>query len=291
MPFVLQLIINGIIAGAIYALIASGFSLIYNVKKFLHIAHGGIFAVSAFTAWYFTTQLGLNIFLSFGLTLIIAVFLGILIDRIVYQPLDKVRNREFALLIASFGVFIFLESLMLLLFGADVKSFGFPVTRGHDFFGAIVTNTQILIIISTVIIFILLQIFLKKTRTGKSLRAAADNKDIASTLGININKTTTIAFAIGSILAAVAGVLVGIEQNIEHTMGFMAIIKGIIAAIIGGIGNVPAGIFGGFFLGIVENIGIWFLPSGWKDAITFVILIIFLLFRPRGFFSARRREL
>lgn len=286
----LQLLINGLIAGSIYALVASGFSLIYNQQKFLHIAHGGVYVVSAFLAWFFVTQLSIHIVPAFIITLLIAMGLGVLIDRIVYQPLKRKGENEFALLLASFGVFIFLESFILLVFGADVKSFGFPITKGYEFFGAIITPVQIIILLVSIAVFILLQVFLKKTRTGKALRAASDNKEIASSLGINIDKVAIITFALGSALAATAGILVGVEQNLEHTMGLMAIIKGLVAMVIGGVGNTGAAIFGGFFLGIAENFGIWYIPSGWKDAISFVILIIFLLLRPKGIFGAKRRE-
>ena len=135
-----------------------------------------------------------------------------------------------------------------------------------------------------------MQLFLKKTTLGKALRAVSDNKEIASTLGINTEKITMITFAIGSALAAVAGILIGIEQNLEPSMGFMAILKGFTAAIIGGLGNIQASVLGGFFLGIIENLGIWFLPSGYKDAIAFVILILFLLYRPYGLFGMKTRE-
>jgi branched-subunit amino acid ABC-type transport system permease component len=284
-----QIIINGIIAGAIYALIASGFSLIYNLHKFIHIAHGGVYAFSAFVAWFLVAQVGLWIPLAFAATLVIAMFLGILIDRIVYKPLREKGNDQLTLLIASFGVFIFLESLVLLVFGSDIKNFGLPVSKGFEAFGAIITPIQVVILVTSIIIFILLQVFLKKTKTGKALRAASDNKDIASSIGIDVDKLTILAFAIGSALAATAGIMVGMEYNLVHNMGFMAIIQGATASIIGGIGNVAAAVFGGFLLGLAENVGTWFLPSGMRDAISFVILIIFLLFKPQGFFGMRRR--
>jgi len=290
MSIVAQLIVNGLIAGAIYALIATGFSLIYNIKKLFHIAHGAVYTVSAFIGYTFVVLLDLNLVASVALTLIIAAILGILTDKIVYRPLRSQKHNEMPLLLASFGVFILLESLVLLFFGADVKTFGFPITQGYDIFGAIITKIQIIILAVAIASFILLQLFLKRTRLGKALRSVSDNKEIASTLGINVEKTTMVTFAIGSVLAGVAGILIGIEQNLEPSMGFIAILKGFTAAIIGGLGNVSASVLGGFLLGIVENLGIWYLPSGYKDAIAFIILIIFLIFRPRGLLGVKTRE-
>ncbi|MFH1752416.1 MAG: branched-chain amino acid ABC transporter permease [archaeon] len=290
MSIVLQLLINGLIAGSIYALVASGFSLVYNIQKFFHIAHGAIFVVSAFLAYTFNIILGLPLWSSIILTIIAAAFIGILVDFLVYKPLRKNKNPELALFLVSFGVFIFIQSLVLLFFGAEVRSFGLPVEKGMDFFGAIITPLQVVIIVVSLVSLVLLYVFLKKTKLGKALRAMADDKETASTLGINVEKLTILTFGLSSSLAAVAGILVGLEQHLEQAMGFMAILKGITAAIIGGIGNVPASIIGGYFLGIVENYGIWFLPSGYKDAIAFVILILFLLFRPRGLFGTKKRK-
>lgn len=285
-----QLIVNGIIAGSIYALIASGFSLIYNIQKFFHIAHGAVYLVSAFIAYSFFTYLGLNLILSLIVTMMIAAFIGIAIDQVFYKPLRKQKGKEIGLLLVSFGVFILLESIILLIFGAEIRTFGLPITKGYEIFGAIITKMQIIILIVSFVLMVALYIFLKKTKTGKALRAVADDKDVASTLGINIEKATMVVFGIGSALAATAGVLIAMEQNLEHSMGFMALLKGVTASIVGGIGNVPASMLGGYFLGLVENLGIWYLPSGYKDAIAFIILIIFLLFKPKGLFGIKTRE-
>ena len=287
---VTQLIVNGIIAGAIYALMAASFSLIFNIVKFMDLSPGAIFVVSAFAAYFFNVTLKLNFGVSFVLALVVAAVTGILINYLVYKPLRDKNASTFIILLASFGVFLFVTGVILLLFGAEVRTFGLPITKGYEFFGAIITKVQIVLIVTALILFLLLYLFMKFTRLGKAMRATADHKQIASTLGINVEWTITKTFVIASLLTGVAGILVALEQNLEHSMGFVVILKGLTASVIGGIGNVPAALIGGFLIGIVENLGIWFLPSGYKDAIAFVILIVFLLFRPSGIFGVKTRE-
>ena len=278
-----QLLINGLIAGAIYALVASGFALIYSVCKFAHFAHGAMVAFSGYFLYFFFSKLGFDFYLSVILSILGAVILGWLINEFVYKPLRLRKASNVILLIASFALLILFESLILILFGADVKTIGFiKITKGLEFCGAIITPLQIVIIIVSVILFILLFLLMKKTKIGKAMRAVADNKDVAEVVGISAEKIYTWAFIIGSAIAGIAGVLVGLEQNLEPTMGTNLIIKGFTASVIGGIDSVPGAILGSFFLGLAENFGIWFLPSGYKDAIAFLILFIFLIFRPRG---------
>lgn len=285
-----QLIVNGLIAGSIYALMAAGFSMMYALQRFMNIAHGATFLAGAFAAYAFARLLDYPLWLSFVLAVVVATLLGICIDVLVYRPLHRQHDKDKALLLASFGTFLLVEAIVLMLFGADVKSFGLPVRRGMDIAGAIVTPVQLAILIIAPLVFLGLWLFLKRTRVGKALRATADNATIASTMGINVRLMTLLTTGIGSALAAVAGILVALEQNLEHSMGLGAVLKGLTAAVIGGIGNVPAAILGGLLLGLAENLGIWYLPSGYKDAIAFAILILFLLLRPQGFFGIKKRE-
>ena len=278
-----QLLINGLIAGAIYALVASGFSLIYSTNKFVHFAHGGVIAFSAYILYWLYSQLGLNFYLSVILTILFASLLGYLINFIFYKPLRKKKSSPSILLIASIAIMILLESLVLLLFGADVKTINFLQQNiGVDIFGAIITPFQILIIIVSAILFVSLFIFMKKTKIGKAMRAVADNKEVAEIVGISSEKIYNYSFVVGSAIAGIGAILIALEQNVNPTMGTSLMIKGFVAAIIGGIGSVPGAILGAFLLGIIENFGIWFLPSGYKDAIAFTILFIFLLFKPQG---------
>lgn len=285
-----QLIMNGLIAGSIYALMAAGFSLMYSLQRFMNIAHGSTFLVGAFAAYAAARLFGMPLWISFMLGIIAAMLLGILINTVVYEPLQKQKEKDKALLLSSFGVFLLIEAIVLMLFGADVKSFGLPVKKGISVMGAIVTPVQIVIIVAAPVIFLGLWLFLNKTKAGVALRASADNETIAKTMGINVRLMSFLTTSVGSSLAAVAGILVALEQNLEHSMGMGAVLKGLTAAVIGGIGNVPAAILGGYLLGLAENLGIWYLPSGYKDAIAFAVLILFLLLRPQGFFGVKRRE-
>lgn len=285
----LQLLINGLIAGAIYALVASGFSLIYSICKFVHFAHGAVIAVAAYILYALFSLLGMNFWLAVILTIILISIFGSIMN-LIYKQLRKRKASNVILLIASFALLILIESLILLFFGADVKTIGFiKIAKGVEILGAIITPLQIFIVISSFILFALLFFLMKRTKIGKAMRAVSDNKDVAEIVGISSERIYMWAFIIGSAIAGVGGILVGLEQNLEPMMGTNLIIKGFTAAIIGGIGNIPGAILGAFLLGLSENFGIWFLPSGYKNAIAFVILFIFLLFRPQGILGIRKK--
>jgi branched-chain amino acid transport system permease protein len=284
-----QIFINGLIAGAIYALVASGFSLIYSTCKFVHFAHGAVISLTAYFLFFLFSISGLNFWLSIIFALIFSVLVGWLMNKIVYEKFRKRKTSSTILLIASFALLILLESLILMLFGADIKTIGYiKISKGLEFLGAIITPLQIIIVGASIFLLIFLWFFMKKTKIGKAMRAVSDNKDVAEIVGISSEKIYSWVFAVGSLIAGVSGILVGLEQNLEPMMGGNLMIKGFTAAIIGGIDSVPGAILGSFLLGFAENFGIWFLPSGYKDAIAFIILFIFLLFRPQGILSIKR---
>lgn len=285
-----QLVLNGIIVGGIYALIALGFAVIYRTVKFFHFAHGVVYAVGAYIAYSLIISLGINPVISFFLASALAGIVGVLIDRLVYRPLRKRKAPNLVFLIASFGVFIFIQNLLQLIYGAQILTIRTgPVKEGHHILGAVITNIQILILVVSCLLFVCLWLFFKKTKLGKAMRAVADDPLAASVVGINPERIILAAFAIGSALAGAAGILISLETNIEPTMGMNAILKGIIASIIGGIGSIPGAMFGGLFLGIAENLGIWKISAGWKDCIAFVILIVFLLVRPGGIMGIKTK--
>lgn len=286
----IQLLINGLIAGAIYALVASGFSLIYSTNKFIHFAHGAVIAFSAYILYFLFSVLSLNFGFAVVLAIAFASLLGYLMNISVYKQLRKKKTSSVILLIASVGLLILLESLILLLFGADVKTIGFiKVSKGIEFLGAIITPLQILIIIFSLILLTGLFFFMKKTKLGKAMRAVSDSKDVAEIVGISSEIIYSWSFLIGSAIAGVAAVLIGLEQNLNPAMGTNLMVKGFAAAIIGGIGSVHGAVLGAFLLGIIENFGVWYLPSGYKDAIAFILLFFFLLFRPQGILGIKRR--
>ena len=284
-----QLIINGLIAGAIYALAASGFSLVYYVLKFQYFSHGAIISLSAYLFFAFFNMLGLNYVIAAFLTIIAAILLTLLTNFLVYRQLRKKKATPTTMLIASIVLLIFTSSLIIALFGSSTKAIGFR-SKPFDLGVFSITSLQISIILFAILLFLLLWFVLKKTRLGKAMRALADNKDVAQVVGINPEKIYSYTFIIAAVLGAFGGMLLGLEQNMYPRMGVLIIIKGFISSVIGGLGSVPGSIVGGFFIGLVENIGIWFLPSGYKDVISFTILLIFLLFRPQGFFGVKMRD-
>ena len=285
---ILQIALNGIIAGTIYALIALGFTLIYRTVKFFHFAHGVVYAVGAYLAYSLFTLLNVNLIISFFLSIILVGLLGVGIDRIVYFPLRKHKAPNLIYLIASFGVFIFIQNLIQLIFGAQILTLrSGPIKEGHHILGTVITDIQILIISMSLALFFLCWIFIQKTKLGKAIRAVADDPTGARVVGINSEKVIMAVFAIGSVLAGAAGILISLETNIDPTMGFNAILKGIIASIVGGIGSIPGALFGGLFIGLAENLGIWKIQAVWKDTIAFAILIIFLLIKPSGIMGTK----
>lgn len=287
-----QLLINSLIAGAIYSLIASGFSLIYSTNKFIHFAHGGVIVFSAYVLHWLYSQLGFDFYLSAIFTVLFSAFLGYFINLFFYKPLRKRKASTAILLIASIAVMTLLESVVILFWGSDVKTINFfQQSAKIDFLNATIAPLQIFIIIISMALFISFSIFMKKTKIGKAMRAISDNKETAEIIGISSNKIYGFSFVIGSAVAGIGAILIALEQNIVPTMGASLMIKGFTAAVIGGIGSVPGSILGAFLLGSAENFGIWFLPSGYKDAIAFVLLFIFLLLRPRGILGIKNSSI
>lgn len=297
-----QLVFNAIITGGIYGLLALGFGIIYRTVRFFHFAHGVVYAVGAYLAYAVIScqvsglrsqESGVNSqwFIAVLAGVIGAAAIGILIDRLIYKPLRKKKAPNLVFLLASFGVFILIQNLLQLIFGAQILTIRTgPVREGHHILGAVITDIQMLILVVSGLLSVGLWVFIKMTKLGKAMRAVADDSLAASVVGINPERIILAAFAIGSALAGAVGILISLETNIEPTMGMNAILKGIIASIIGGIGSIPGAMFGGLFLGIAENLGIWKISAGWKDCIAFVILIAFLLLRPGGIMGIKTEK-
>ncbi len=291
MSLVLQVAINGLIAGSIYALVSSGFSLIYNTNKFMHFAHGVSVVASGYILYSLFTLLKFNFYIAVLSTLIYTSFLGFLIYRLIYLPLQNRKASNIILLIASITVLILFQNIVQMIYGANVKDIGFnEIKKGFEFGDLIISSNQIVILITSVILFVFLYYFMNKTNIGMNMRAVSENKELASIIGINSKKISDLSFFIGSFLGGIAGVLISLEQNVTPYMGTMLTIKGFTGAIIGGISSVHGSILGSYILGLAENLGIIFLPSGYKDAISFIILFLFLLFRPEGIFGFKRRK-
>ena len=284
MQIISQLILNSIIAGAIYTLIALGFNLIYGATKFFNLAYGVMAAIGGYAVFYFGITLGLDIYLSIAIGVLLAGLIGYGSDKLVYLPLRKRKASNMALLVASLGVFTALQAIIAILFTSQFQVLYKNIAdqRIFNIFGGLITQTQSVILVSAIIMFAGFALLLRYTMFGKAVRAISDDEEVAKIVGINTNQIIGRIFFIGSAIAGLAGILVGFDTGIEPTMGLSLLLKGVIAVIIGGIGNIYGGGLGAFLLAFVENFGIWKMSGEWKDAIAFAILILFLLFRPQG---------
>ncbi|MEM3126444.1 MAG: branched-chain amino acid ABC transporter permease [Candidatus Woesearchaeota archaeon] len=289
MGIVAQLIANGLIAGSIYALVAAGFSLIFSTVKFIHLAHGATIISSSYVLFTLFNLFGLNFYFSCLFTIAFASFLGFGMNRLVYKPLRQRKSSNLIILIASIALLILIESIILAVYGANIRTLSFiEIQEGLNILGATATPLQIIIFFVSIILLLLFWIFMKYTKLGKEMRAVADNTTVAGVVGINIEKVYDYCFIIGSAVAGIAAILISLEQNIEATLGTSLMIKGFTGAVIGGINSVPGSILGSYLLGLIENFGIWYLPSGYKDAIAFLLLFLFLLFKPEGILGIRK---
>lgn len=278
-----QLILNSIIASAIYMMIALGFNLIYGTVKFFDIGYGALVAVGGYAVFLFHKKLGLDLSLSIALGILITGCIGYLINKVVYKKLRDKKASNMVMIVASLGVLIVIQAIIAMFFTSQFQTLSTGGgSKVFEIFGAVITQVQLVILISGLLIMGTLAIVLKKTLFGKAINAVADDEEVSKIVGIDTNKIIGRVFFIGSMIAGLAGIFIGFDTGIEPTMGMSLLLKGVIASIIGGIGNIYGGVLGAFLLGFVENFGIWKISGEWKDAIAFGLLIVFLLFRPSG---------
>ncbi|NQU79609.1 branched-chain amino acid ABC transporter permease [Candidatus Woesearchaeota archaeon] len=280
-----QLIVNSLIIGSIYGLVACGFSLIYSTNRFIHFAHGVSIVIAGYMLLLFHSTLGLPFILSCILSIIITSLIGWGMYNFIFASLQKRNASNVILLIASIGILIFFQNLIQIIFGAGIKSMNLFQAKSIEIFGAIITPLQVVIILVSICLFFALYLFTSHTKIGRDMRAVADDRQLASIMGINTKKIANYSFIIGSALAGIAGILITLEQNLSPFMGTNLMIKGFTGAVIGSISFVPGAILGSFLLGFFENFGIWFLPSVYRDAIAFFLLFLFLLLKPKGIFN------
>jgi branched-chain amino acid transport system permease protein len=284
-----QLLLNGIIAGSIYSLVALGFSLIYQTTRFFHFAHGAVYTFGAYFAYLFYIQLGWGRIVAFPLACVCAMVLGAGCEVLVYKQMRKRKATDLTLLIASLGLYTLLQNIISMAWGDDTKTMRTgEVVEGHAVLGARITDVQIMIIAATVVLIALMTLILTQMKFGKTLRALANDAELAQLSGINSDRYIFYAFAIGSFLAAVAAIMISFDTDMTPTMGFNALVMGVVAVIVGGINSLPGAALGGLFIGLAQNLGVYWLPSKWQDTIAFVILILFLLFRPYGILGKKK---
>jgi branched-chain amino acid transport system permease protein len=290
-----QLTVNGVTLGSVYALVALGFSMVYGILKLLNFAHGDVMMVGAFVGWGTLNWLGgsespnVAVWVLIVLLLLAAMLaggvLGVVIERFAYRPLRTAPR--IAPLISALGVSFFLQNSVLLLYGADFRSYDtdflIDLDRGIDWRVLHVWTVRLLVVAAAVAMMIGLMLLVERTKLGKAMRATSYDREAAAMMGIDVDRVIAATFFIGSALAGAAGVLVGLVFfQINHFMGFAYGLKGFTAAVVGGIGSIPGAMLGGLAIGLAEAYTVGYLTSSFKDVVVFSILILFLLIRPQG---------
>lgn len=287
---IIQQLVNGISLGSIYALIALGYTMVYGIIQLINFAHGDIMMVGAYVGWFATTVLHLPFIPALLLAMAISAILGVLIERVAYKPLRNATR--IAALITAIGVSLFLQYGGMIIVGPQTRTFPpvLPETI-YNIGGITFKYGDVVMVVTTVILMVLLQFIVKYTKVGKAMRAVSHDKDAALLMGINVNTTISATFAIGSALAAAAGVLLGVYFNmIDPLMGIIPGLKAFVAAVLGGIGIIPGAMVGGLVLGLTESLVSGLGASMWRDAVAFLILIIVLIVKPSGLFGKNVRE-
>lgn len=288
----LSYLVSGISLGSIYALIALGYTMVYGIAKMLNFAHGDVIMVGAFVIYTVSTTWGLPPVVGVLISIVFCTIFGMLIEKVAYKPLRKATS--LAVLITAIGVSYFLQNAALLIFGSSTKSFtsvvSIPALRLFN--GELVISGETIATIAvSVIIMIALTVFINKTKPGRAMLAVAEDRGAAQLMGINVNATISLTFAIGSGLAAIAGALLcSAYPALSPTTGAMPGIKAFTAAVFGGIGSIPGAMIGGILLGVIENLSKGYISTQLSDAIVFAVLIIVLLVKPTGILGKKINE-
>ncbi|KEQ22106.1 branched-chain amino acid ABC transporter permease [Paenibacillus tyrfis] len=285
-----QQIVNGISLGSIYALIALGYTMVYGIIKLINFAHGDVFMIGAFVGFYAIKGWGVGIVPALLLSMVVCAILGVLIEKVAYK---RLRNAtRIASLITAIGVSLLIEYGTIYLRGAQPEAYpsAFP-NQFFTIFGATISSQSLYILLISIVLMIILQWVVYRTRIGKAMRAVSHDAEAARLMGVHVDRTISATFAIGSALAGAAGVIFGVYYTkIEPLMGVVPGLKAFVAAVLGGIGIIPGAVIGGLVLGTVETFVSALGYSPWRDAAAFIILILILIFRPSGVLGKNMRE-
>ncbi|QQR83268.1 branched-chain amino acid ABC transporter permease [Candidatus Peregrinibacteria bacterium] len=280
----MQILLNGIIVGGIYALIALGFNLIFSSTRFFHVLYGVLALLGAYFTYTFM-EYGWNFFAAIPVAALLASLLGVASWQFLYKPLVDRKASSLVLMVTSFGALIVVQNLIALIWKNNTKSISITDTikPAYEFLGLNITFNQLVILAVSIVLMVLLELFLKKTKYGLAIRAIGDNAELTTVLGLHTNRITLLVFFIGTFLSAVSASLIALEIGARPTHGLhYFFLKAVIASIIGGIGSMRGALIGGLLLGVVENIGIYYLGGSWQEVVAFSLLTLFLLFKPQG---------
>ena len=292
MTLFLSYLINGISLGSVYAIIALGYTMVYGIAKMLNFAHGDVIMVGAYICFCASQYMGMPAIVSILMAMVVCTALGVVIEGLAYKPLRQAPS--LAVLITAIGMSYFLQNIALLIWGTNPKSFPSMVSFGSiSLLGGklLISSETLVTILANIVIMIALTQFTGKTKIGKAMRAVSEDKGAAELMGINVNATISMTFAIGSALAAIAGVLLCSDYpTLQPTTGSMPGIKAFTAAVFGGIGSIPGAMIGGILLGVIEILGKAYVSTELGDAFVFAVLIVVLLVKPSGLLGKTMRE-
>lgn len=285
-------VFNGVSLGSVYAIIALGYTMVYGIAKMLNFAHGDVIMVGGYVLFSMIYTNGINPFVALLISMVFCTILGIVIEKVAYKPLREASS--LAVLITAIGVSILLQNVAQLIFSSQQKMFQNPIKLGviKLFSGKVnIEGSTVVMIVTGIIIVVGLSFFIKKSKTGRAMLAVSEDKDAARLMGINVNNTITITFAIGSALAAIASLLMfNAYPSLVPTSGSMPGIKAFVAAVFGGIGSIPGAMVGGIVLGIIEVLSGAYISTKLANAIVFTVLIVVLIFKPTGLFGKKIKE-
>jgi len=286
---IIQFLINGIVSGALIAIMAIGFWFIYRATNLFHIAHGAVYTASVYTFFTLYSTVGYSLYLSLPFALISGALLGIAMYLIVYNPLEKKNAPAGVRFISSLAIYIFVVNIVALTYGNETKILSEGLSNSLSFWNIILTKIQIYQFISFLILFILAYFFVQGTKAGRAIRAIGDNPILFKAIGLNEKIVKIMVFSIGSAIAAVASILTGLDVGIDPYIGMFALLNAIVAVIVGGIKRLEGVVLGAFLIGIMQNLVIWRFSARWESAVTFFILVMVLLYKSGGLFVVKRR--
>ncbi|KRL37510.1 branched-chain amino acid ABC transporter permease [Liquorilactobacillus uvarum] len=290
MQIFFQQVINGLSLGSIYALLALGYTMVYGIIKLINFAHGDIYMLGAFWGYYVINVWHFNFVLALLSAMVVCGLSGVIIEYLAYRPLR--HSPRITALITAIGVSFFLENGMSYLFGSNARDFPQAVKQvNYNIGGVRISNIQLEILLTSCILMLILQLIIKRTKMGRAMRAVSVDNAAAELVGVDLNRTISFTFALGSAMAGAAGVMIGLYYNsIDPLMGLTPGIKAFVAAVVGGIGSVPGASLGGFLIGLLETLVQSIGLSAYKDAVVYVVLIVILLIRPMGIFGKNVKE-